>query len=85
MSQLDQHQLTLLPSRANSPERQSEDKVIKILCEEISISDSSSVSQPSVALLDSETVSSQQPIDRWQEIDDKLFYQFKKEDQSSKT
>jgi len=61
------------------------DKVIEILCEEISISDSSSVSQPSVAKVDSETVSSQQPIDRWQEIDVKLFDQFKKEDQSAKT
>ena len=59
--------------------------MIKILCEETSISDSSSVSQPSVAKVDSETVSIQQPIDRWQEIDAKLFDQLKKEDQSSQT
>ena len=59
--------------------------MIKILCEEISISDSSSVSQPSVAKVDSETVSSQQPIDRWQKIDAKLFDQFIKKDQSAQT
>lgn len=59
--------------------------MIKILCEEISLSDSSSVSQRSVAKVDSETVSSQQPIDRWQEIDVKLFDQFEKEDQSAQS
>jgi hypothetical protein len=61
------------------------DKVIEILCEAISISDSSNVSQPSVAKVDSETVSSQQPIDRWQEIDVKLFDQFENEDQSAQS